>query len=145
MLSASRKIKMAIIALIFLSLLAILFGVLSFKPDKHVLMILNRTDSSIVVIGVDVDGQNLDATHKALYPIAPDEPRNKTGKYLSYRFESYGSATLTLQLKSDGREHYRLSCTLIDQKRVGCIYYVSIFENERINCICDSNLDFMYD
>lgn len=117
-------------------------GLIYFMPNRHSVIILNRTSEDVVISAVRINNESFNAGDRVLKPIKPKEPRNNQGKYLDYSFKAARDSVLIIDIKNQNNKPIRMSCDLIDQNRLGCVHYASIRDTGNLTCVCDSNADF---
>lgn len=139
--SAGSRKKLTI--LIFTLIAPVIFmGLIYFMPNRHSVIILNRTSEDVVISAVRINNESFNAGDKALKPIESKEPRNNQDNYLDYSFEAARDSILIIDIKNQNNKLIRMSCNLIDKNRLGCVHYASIRDTGNLTCVCDSNADF---
>ncbi len=142
MISPAGSRKKLIILIIMLIVTASFAGFIYFMPNRHSVIILNRTNEDVVVSAVHINNEIFSASDRVLKPIKPKERRNNPDKYLDYSFKAAFDSVLVIDIKSQNNKPIRMSCNLIDKNRVGCVHYASIRDTGNLTCVCDSNADF---
>ena len=117
-------------------------GLIYFMPNRHSVIILNRTSEDLVIFEVRINNESFNAGGRLLKPTKPKEPRNNPEKYLGYSFKAARDSVLIIDIKNQNNKPIRMSCNLVDQNRLGCVHYVSIRDTVNLSCVCDSNADF---
>lgn len=123
-------------------MIAIFVVIIYLRPNLYSLYIMNRTNSDVVVTETLINGKRVSAGDRILKPEVLKDGRYETGSPFGFTFKASGDSVLNIDVKFRGEKEARLSCTLEDPNRAGCIFYANIRNEDSLACFCDSFADF---